>query len=161
HYNESRLGWAAKTYANACYDNVARPRHYPFQCERRYAWGAAREDYILPEAHTVSIRLSAERRAEAGTSPCAWSWHAHAAGGRSGPRTQPCAEKLINDRVPFALDPATSGVSVKVRLPDGRELSEPNVTVEDLLVVGLGDSFASGDSNPDRPVTFSAVREMV
>src|SRR5437763_1989561 len=40
HYNESRLGWAAKTLPTACYDNVGRPRHYPVQCERRYGWGA-------------------------------------------------------------------------------------------------------------------------
>jgi hypothetical protein len=33
--------------------------------------------------------------------------------------------------------------------------------VEDVLVVAVGDSFMSGESNPDRPVTFSAVREMV
>jgi hypothetical protein len=33
--------------------------------------------------------------------------------------------------------------------------------VEDLLIVALGDSFASGESNPDRPVQFSAQREMV
>ena len=35
------------------------------------------------------------------------------------------------------------------------------MVVEDLFIVALGDSFASGESNPDRPVTFSAVREMV
>src|SRR5262249_36181292 len=62
---------------------------------------------------------------------------------------------------PFSLNRAASGVAVTVKLPDGRELSEPDVRVEDLLVVGLGDSFASGDSNPDRPVTFSAIRQMV
>ena len=53
-----------------------------------------------------------------------------------------------------------SGANVKVTLPDGRELTE-TVVVEDVLVVALGDSFMSGESNPDRPVTFSASREMV
>ena len=48
-----------------------------------------------------------------------------------------------------------------VKLPDGRELAEPNVVVEDLFIVALGDSFASGESNPDRPVQFSASREML
>ncbi len=48
-----------------------------------------------------------------------------------------------------------------VKLPDGRELAEPEVVVEDLFIVALGDSFASGESNPDRPVQFSAGREMV
>ena len=28
HYEQSRLGWAAKTLPTACYDNVGRPRRY-------------------------------------------------------------------------------------------------------------------------------------
>ena len=56
---------------------------------------------------------------------------------------------------------AHSGVSVTVRLPDGRELADQEVVVEDLFIVALGDSFASGESNPDRPVQFSPAREMV
>jgi len=48
-----------------------------------------------------------------------------------------------------------------VKLPDGRELVDRDVVVEDLFIVALGDSFASGESNPDRPVQFSATREMV
>jgi lysophospholipase L1-like esterase len=161
HYTESRLGWAAKTLVTACYDNIGRPRRYPAQCDRRYSWGAVKEDYILPDAHTVIVRLSPERRAEAGSGPCAWSWQPHAAGGRAGQRTLPCADKLTIERVPYSSNRANSGVAVTVKLPDGRELSDPDVTVEDLLVVGLGDSFASGDSNPDKPVTFSAARQMV
>src|SRR5262245_5459751 len=45
-------------------------------------------------------------------------------------------------------------------MPDGRELTE-TIMVEDLLVVAMGDSFMSGESNPDRPVSFSSSREMV
>src|SRR5438132_14350669 len=63
--------------------------------------------------------------------------------------------------VPYALDRVQSGVSVPVKLTDGRELAEPEVVVDDLFIVALGDSFASGESNPDRPVQFSAGREMV
>src|SRR5262249_4245162 len=37
----------------------------------------------------------------------------------------------------------------------------PDVVVEDIFIVGLGDSFASGDGNPDKPVQFSAARQMV
>ena len=54
--------------------------------------------------------------------------------------------------MPFSLEHAQSGVSVTVKLPDGRELTDANVVVEDVLVVALGDLFASGESNPDRPV---------
>src|SRR5439155_78226 len=72
-----------------------------------------------------------------------------------------CKDKLTIARVPYSLDPAHSGVSVTVKLPDGRDLADRNVVVEDLFVVALGDSFASGESNPDRPVQFSGAREMV
>ena len=161
HYDQSRLGWAAKTLPTACYDNVGRPRRYPGQCDRKYSWGTAKEDYVLPDAHTVHVWLSTALRAEAGGGQCAWSWQPHAAGGRAGQRTQPCANTLTIERVPYSTHRANSGVAVKVKLPNGRELEEHDVTVEDLLVVGLGDSFASGDSNPDRPVTFSAARQMV
>ena len=51
--------------------------------------------------------------------------------------------------------------SVKVKLPNGTELADSSIVVEDVLVVAMGDSFASGESNPDRPVTFSATRQMV
>jgi hypothetical protein len=63
--------------------------------------------------------------------------------------------------VPYALERAHSGISVSVTLPDGRELAEPELIVEDLFIVALGDSFASGGSNPDQPVQFSVLREMV
>src|SRR5262249_57621195 len=76
-------------------------------------------------------------------------------------RRMACADKLTIARVPYALDRTQSGVSVTVKLPDGRELAEPEVVVDDLFIVALGDSFASGESNPDRPVQFSAGREMV
>jgi len=160
HFDESRLGWAAKTGGAVCYDKTDRPRHYPAQCDRRYSWGTAKEDYVLPAAHTVLMHLSAETLQQVATGQCVWSWHPHAAGGPAGRKAQPCSSRLTIERVPFSLDPTASGVDVTVQLPDGRELAEPNVTVDDLFVVALGDSFASGESNPDRPVTFSAVREM-
>ena len=76
-------------------------------------------------------------------------------------RKQSCKNKLTIARVPFSLNRPASGVAVSVQLPDGSELRDPNVVVEDLLITALGDSFASGESNPDRPVTFSASREML
>jgi hypothetical protein len=82
-------------------------------------------------------------------------------GGKVETKRIACKDKLIIPRVPYALDRTSSGVSVTVRLPDGRELAEPQVAVEDIFIVALGDSFASGESNPDRPVQFSAEREMV
>ena len=159
-YQQSRLGWAAQTVGETCYESNGRPRRYSPRCERRYSWGTATEDYVLPQAHTVTIRIAPEQIAGV-NGECVWSWQARKAGGRTESKRIACADKLTIARVPYALDRANSGISVTVQLPDGRELVEPEVVVEDLFIVALGDSFASGESNPDRPVQFSAGREMV
>ena len=127
-------------------------------CERKYSWGSAKEDYILPDAHTVTVALSPE---DAVDGECVWTWQAHKAGAKPESRKLACKNKLTIARVPFSFDRAASGVSVAVKLPDGREITDPNVIVDDVFVVALGDSFASGEGNPDQPVTFSASREMV
>lgn len=158
-YAASRLGWAAQTIDAVCYDSTA--ARYPVTCERRYSWGVAKEDYVLPEAHTVVLRLAPERLAEVPQGDCTWSWTPRKAGGRAESRKLACAAALVIPRVPFALDRAVSGVRVEVTLPDGRTLTDGNVSVDDVLVVAMGDSFASGESNPDRPVTFSASRQMI
>jgi hypothetical protein len=158
-YNSSRLGWAAQTVDAVCYDSVQ--NRYPVTCDRRYSWGTAKEDYILPEAHTVVVKLAKERMAEAGQGKCTWSWTPRKPGGKSETKAQPCSAALIIPRVPFSQTRSASGVSVSVTLPDGRIFTDPSVVVDDVLIIALGDSFASGESNPDRPVTFSASREMV
>ena len=161
YYEQQRLGWAARTIGAVCYESNGNPRRYPTQCVRQYSWGQAKEDYVLPEAHTVTIGLSPERLAQVATGECTWIWRPRGGAGKIEARKQPCKNKLTIARVPYSLNRAASGVSVTVKLPDGSELSDPNVVVEDLLVTALGDSFASGESNPDRPVTFSASREML
>ena len=159
-YQQSRLGWAAQTLDETCYESNGRPRRYAGVCERKYSWGTAKEDYVLPEAHTVAIRIAPGQLAGV-SGDCIWAWQPRRAGGKTETKRSACTDKLTIARVPYALDRGKSGVSVTVKLPDSRELSEPEVVVEDLFIVALGDSFASGESNPDRPVQFSAQREMV
>ncbi len=159
-YQQSRLGWAAQTVGETCYESNGRPRRYATACERKYSWGSAKEDYVLPDAHTVTIRL-APQHLDGLAGDCTWQWQPRKAGGKVESKKLACKNKLTIARVPYALDRAHSGVSVSVKLPDGRELVEPEVVVEDIFIVALGDSFASGESNPDRPVQFSASREMV
>jgi hypothetical protein len=159
-YQQSRLGWAAQTLNDTCYDSNGRPRRYGATCIRRYSWGTAKEDYVLPNAHTVTVRISAERL-EGVSGQCTWMWRPRRADGKIETRQQDCKRALTIARVPYSTDVRNSGVSVAVTLPDGRQLFERDVVVEDLFVVALGDSFASGESNPDRPVQFSPSREMV
>src|SRR5215467_1856727 len=160
-FEKSRLGWAAQTVDLNCYDRNARPRRYLVTCDRQYSWGSAKEDYILPEAHTVVMQIAPERLATAGAGECMWTWQPKKPGLPAESKKQACNAKLVVKRVPFSLDRAASGVAVTVQLPNGSTLADPNVAVEDVFVVAVGDSFASGESNPDRPVTFSKSREMV
>ncbi len=159
-YQQSRQGWAAQTLGDTCYESNGSPRRYSAQCVRKYSWGSAKEDYALPEAHTVAIRIAPEQLTGV-TGDCSWSWQPRKAGGKAETKKIACKDKLTIARVPYALERANSGVSVTVKLPDGRELAEQEVAVEDLFIVALGDSFASGESNPDKPVQFSADRQMV
>ena len=115
---------------------------------------------MLPEAHTVTIWIPAEKL-EGVTGDCNWTWRPRRDGGKVETKKQACANKLTIARVPYSRDAATSGVSVAVTLPDGSQFAERDVVVEDVFIVALGDSFASGESNPDRPVQFSPSREMV
>jgi hypothetical protein len=159
-YQQSRYGWAAQTLNDNCYEVNGKPRRYSPTCERRYSWGTAKEDYALPEAHTVIIQIAPEAL-NGVTGDCVWTWEPRKGGGKTETKKVACKDKLTIARVPFSLDAKNSGVSVKVKLPDGRELADPEVVVEDLFIVALGDSFASGESNPDRPVQFSGSRQMV
>lgn len=159
-YAQSRLGWAARTLGETCYESNGRPRRYSVVCNRKYSWGTAKEDYVLPEAHTVAIQIAPEQLAGV-TGDCLWTWQPRKPGGKAETKKLVCKDKLTIARVPYALDRTHSGVSVTVKLPDGHELVDREVVVEDLFIVALGDSFASGESNPDRPVQFSPSREMV
>ena len=65
--------------------------------------------------------------------------------------TSPCDEPVTLS-VPY---PDGGTVSVGV---DGETPIATDIQVKDLLIVGLGDSFASGEGNPDVPVRFDADR---
>ena len=159
-YESSRQGWASHTVDFTCYDRRA-PRHYLSVCDRQYSWGTAKEDYVLPEAHTVHLWLAPEILAANPTGDCTWTWTPHRSGAAGETRKQPCKDQFVIKRLPYSLDRRTSGAIVKVMLPDGRELIDPAVQVEDLFIVAMGDSFMSGEGNPDKPVVFSGTRQMV
>jgi hypothetical protein len=146
-----RLGWASATLDDTCFDRAAHPRHYAANCLREGASTA--ENFVVPVSHAVSVSLTAERKAEVANQSCGWRWKPRAAGDWSQPANQPCANAFVIRQVPYRQDRATSGVEVEATLPDGRAVSE-TVAVDDLFIVALGDSFASGEGNPDKPVTF-------
>lgn len=133
------LGWARNMVKRLCIDlhgNVERP------CIR----DNVKENYLAPIDHAITVRL-------AGTVPvgatCAWSFE-----DGDGPQqsTFDCAEP-VNLRVRYGHQTVAT-----VDVSSGEEATQRLSTiiqVRDILIAGLGDSIASGEGNPDRPVALS------
>lgn len=130
-----RDGWAAAMLDQTCWD-AADNRH---RC-------SGQADYLKPRAHRV---LALVEGVEETGIDC--TWLTAPSKGRGTAMTLPCD-------VPAKLDvPYPEGASIRVEV-GGRPIAETRVVVEDALVVGLGDSFGSGEGNPDVPVRFSKER---
>lgn len=106
-----------------------------------------REKYINPVSHRVALTVTLP--AGSGDATCAWT-----IGQAPAVETfeQPCSQPTVR---PFVSKRATP-VEVAVRMPSGdiTRLST-SVDVRDLLIVGMGDSLASGEGNPHRPIALS------
>ncbi len=132
-------GWAATMFRNTCWD-VHTNR---FTCPDG-------GDYINPKSHRVIATI--DNVDEAARLDCTWLTAPR--GGtvlRGKAVTQTCSEGVRFD-VPYP-----DGASVKVEI-GGREVASEDIRVHDLLVVGMGDSIASGEGDPDVPVRFSRER---
>jgi hypothetical protein len=129
-------GWAAAMLDHTCWD-PERNRH---AC-------SSVPDYTHPRSH----RIVAELRGvpDAGHVDCTWLTAPKA--GRGTALTFPC-DVRVKLEIPY---PSGARVAVQV---GGREVSATDVKIEDLLIVGMGDSFGSGEGNPDVPVRFSKER---
>jgi len=131
-----RYGWAAELKGQTCWD----PRRNLHRCPDG-------GDYMNPKAHAVLVRLDGLVDAE--TVRC--RWQVAPPRRRNGRRptvttiTRPCHQATRLD-IPYP-----SGATVSVAI-GGQLVSETTIRVEDLLIVGVGDSFGSGESNPDVPV---------
>ncbi|MEO1719543.1 MAG: hypothetical protein AAFR23_04845 [Pseudomonadota bacterium] len=134
-------GWAAELKGRVCWD-VRRNLH---SCERE-------RDYVNPREHAVLARVSG---VDVGANlRCTWAVRANVRR-RDTPRerreTAPC-HQAARLKIPYP-----SGATVTVRI-GGRDVATRDIKVEDLLVVGIGDSFGSGEGNPDVPVRFDRER---
>ena len=129
-------GWAATMIGRICW-NSDRNRH---MCP-------GMKDYINPSSHSVIVELTGVEL-EPGID-C--TWLTAPKGQRGKAITRKCGTPVELD-IPY---PSGAGVTVEV---GGIEVAATNVTVTDLLVVGMGDSFGSGEGNPDLPVRFSRER---
>jgi lysophospholipase L1-like esterase len=132
-------GWARNTVNRLCIDLAGRVSE---PCTR----DSVNESYLTPVDHPVTVRLT-------GAVPvgaiCAWSFD-----DGDGPRqsTLDCAEP-INFRARYGRHTVAT-----VEVSSGADAAQhvaADIMVRDIFIAGLGDSIASGEGNPDRPVALA------
>ncbi|WP_272840321.1 hypothetical protein [Rhodoplanes sp. TEM] len=133
-------GWARDTVVRLCTDAAGRPTEV---CLR----DGVRESYLNPADHRIEARLAGTVDPAA---QCTWTFE----DGDSLPRsvTAACGEP-VNLRVVYGKPTiAVADIAVPGQAP---RRATTEILVQDLLIAGLGDSIASGEGNPDRPVVLS------
>ena len=125
-------GWAAKALDQTCYDPKTR---------RHTACGSI-DDYLTPAVHDIEISLKpVSSQNLIAEYQCEWQVGA-------SPKFTAACDQTVTAQLPWP-DGATISVNAVGERPISLEAK-----VKDLLIVGFGDSFASGEGNPDIPVTM-------
>ncbi len=132
-------GWARNTLSRLCVDLAGKLSE---PCTR----DTVKESYLTPVDHPVTLRLTGDVPVGA---VCAWTLD-----DGDGPRQSnfDCAEpvdfRAVYGKRTVAIVDVTSGGEAPQRVTT-------DIRVRDVLIAGLGDSIASGEGNPDRPVALS------
>lgn len=133
-------GWAEATVKSTCWS----------EARQRYECPASA--YVNPTSHRVVVRLVNNANPDA---TCRWiSTSLAATPMQRAERSIASCGQAMTIEVPYA-----TGAHVEVSA-DGRRLASADIRVRDILIVGIGDSFAAGDGNPDIPVRFNDRRGM-
>jgi len=130
-------GWAAGLVDDTCYDPKSRTHK---------ACGGV-DAYITPAGHDIEVGLS---KLDSGGISLA-EYNCHWKVGDAPEQVQPC-DQQIETSIPYP-----DGATISVNVDNERPISL-DVKVKDLLIVGMGDSFASGEGNPDVPVQMDESR---
>jgi lysophospholipase L1-like esterase len=132
-------GWARNTVNRLCIDLLGRVSE---PCIR----DNVKESYLTPVDHPVTVRLTGPIPVGA---TCAWSFD-----DGDGPQasTFDCAEP-VNLRARYGR-PTVATVEVSSG-PEAPQRVTTEIVVRDIFIAGLGDSIASGEGNPDRPIALS------
>jgi len=131
-------GWARNTVNRLCIDLAGRVNE---PCTR----DNVRESYLTPVDHPVVVGLTGPVPVGA---TCAWSFD-----DGEGPQasTFDCAEP-VNLRVRYG---RTTVATVEVSSAEASQRLATEIAVRDIFIAGLGDSIASGEGNPDRPIALA------
>jgi lysophospholipase L1-like esterase len=132
-------GWARNTVNRLCIDLSGRVSE---PCTR----DGVKESYLTPSDHPVTVRLTGPIPVGA---TCAWSFD-----DGEGPQqsTFDCAEP-VNLRAHYGR-PTVATVDVSSG-PEAPQRVSTEIMARDIFIAGLGDSIASGEGNPDRPIALA------
>lgn len=111
------------------------------------------EDYIKPDFHAIEVWLAPAPKSE-NSGECTWTLQS--SGSTVETERASCGDKAILHDVPYRPGESTDGGVVVALDENGKELARESLVVKDTLIVGLGDSYSSGEGNPDRPIAFAS-----
>jgi lysophospholipase L1-like esterase len=131
-------GWAAGRQGATCYDSTS----------RAYTACGGLESYINPDHHEIELWLTPLAEPLPAGTRCEWR-----IGGLLVAEAD-CSKRVSGPDIAL---PYPGGAEISVNVAGGTPILL-TAKVRDLLVVGLGDSFASGEGNPDQPVQFGDAR---
>ncbi len=136
---ENVRGWTEEVFTQTCWDNA----------KNRYRFCRGKGvHYINPKKHRVLVRhTGADNKAD----QCEWTFRSGAK--RSRKFAVQRKSGLCADEVAFDV-PYPRGGRVHLAI-NGKKAGSAAIRVKDVFIVGIGDSFASGEGNPDDPVQFS------
>ncbi len=139
-------GWAAQIYQKTCWN----PRTHSYKaCDRLKA------GYIEPRFHPIVARLANASKADQAI--CQW----RVIPARKGREMAKAALRLAAEQ------PCHRNVKLDIPYPHGgvlelrrggERIARQKIKIKDIFIVGIGDSFASGEGNPDVPVKLSDTR---
>jgi hypothetical protein len=137
--NFDRRGWAARGKGRLCYESA----------KRTYTACGSIDSYLNPKSHEIEFWLSATTGAVLPrTAVCQWRIDGALVA------EAPCDERVSGPGIALPY-PGTAEIAVNVI---GEQPIILDAAVRDLLIAGLGDSFASGEGNPDLPVEFGNIQ---
>jgi len=131
-------GWARNMVNRLCIDLSGRVSE---PCIR----DKVKESYLTPSDHPVTVQLSGPIPVGA---TCAWTFD-----DGDGPQASAfdCVEP-VNLRARYG---RLTAATVEVSSAEAPQKVAAEIMVREIFIAGLGDSIASGEGNPDRPIALS------
>ncbi|MGF1718015.1 hypothetical protein L4D08_24440 [Photobacterium chitinilyticum] len=112
----------------------------------RYKTTGNCSNYIHPSSHDITVWLKNNPYSK--DMKCEWRYGANKA-------ISHCNKPIVIKNIPY---PEGLDINVTPLVKGLHSSYSTNIKVVDKLIVGIGDSYASGEGNPDIPVNFSEQR---